>query len=131
MATTRLVLQKTSRPFQLPLAPSSSLFTKCVRYQSKAKLNGDRVIVSGKGERKPVGPIQASVATINHITTSEPVVIGKWLIGLAAFIARVRNAMLVLLRRSVVRRVKKWNLQPQMLIETVCTFKLASFLLEL
>lgn len=114
MATTRLL--HTSRPIQLPSSSSStSSFIRCVRYKSRASLNGDHNISSGKGERKPVMAVKASVAT-THVTTSQPVV-RQGLLDLAAFITSIRNAMLVLLRTSVKRKLR--NLQPQMLIERV------------
>ena len=118
MATTRLL--RTSRPIQLPSSSStSSSFVKCVsvRYQSRASLNGDHNIASGKGERKPVVAVKASMAATDHITTSQPVGIRQGLSNLAALMASIRNAKLVFLQDAVKRRT--WNLQPQMLIERV------------
>ncbi|TKY58923.1 hypothetical protein E2542_SST15998 [Spatholobus suberectus] len=113
MATTRLL--RTSRPIQLPPPPlSSSLYMKCVRYQSRASVDGDHNIASVKGERKPVVAVKATMATTDPITTSQPVV-QQGLSDLASLMASIRNAILVLLR-AIIKR-KPCNLQPQMLIE--------------
>nr|KYP72428.1 hypothetical protein KK1_005016 [Cajanus cajan] len=113
MATTRVL--RASRPIQLPPPLSSSLFMKCVRYQSRASLNnGDHNLASTKGERKPVVAVKATMAITEHITTSQPV-IQQGLSDLAALIATIRNAFLLLLRAVVKRKLR--NLTPQILIE--------------
>ncbi|CAL0331241.1 unnamed protein product [Lupinus luteus] len=116
MATTRLL--RTTNPIQFPSPPSSttttSLYRRCVRYQSRASLNEDHNKAYGKSERKPVMAVKASMAITNHLTTSQPLV-RQGLLDLVAFITRNRNAMLIFLKASIKR--KQWNLQPQMLIQ--------------
>ncbi|XP_019420542.1 PREDICTED: uncharacterized protein LOC109330717 isoform X1 [Lupinus angustifolius] len=114
MATTRLL--RTTNPIHFPSSSSTttSLFMRCVRYQSRASLNEDHNIAYGKSERKPVMAVKASMVTTNHLTTSQPLV-RQGLLDLVAFITRIRNAMLIFLRASMKR--KQWNLQPQRLIE--------------
>ena len=123
MATSRL-LQHSKVPFdQLPSSSSSSSYTKCLRYQSRACLRGDNIKVSTeKGERKPVVVMKATMTTsTDHLTISQPALVPEGLSELLAeIIASIRNAMLVVLFRGAVinRRIKR-DLHPQMLIEKV------------
>ncbi|XP_019445918.1 PREDICTED: uncharacterized protein LOC109349537 [Lupinus angustifolius] len=117
MATTTRLF-RTSNPIQLSPPPSStstSTFRRSVGYKSRSNLKEDHNMVNRKGERKAVMVVKASMAITHHITTSQPEV-RQGLLDLAAFLKRVRNAMLIFLRASIKR--KRWNLfKPQMLIE--------------
>lgn len=136
MATTRILLRN-SRPLQLPPSSHSSssfssysLYMKCVRLHIRASLNGDLNMASAKGERKPVVAMKATMATIEHTTTSQPM-LQQRLSDLAAFLASILSAILVLFR-AIVKRKKLSNLQPQMQIEKVCMYSFVfvlSFLL--
>jgi len=122
MATSRL-LQHSKVPFdQLPSSSSSSSYTKCLRYQSRACLRGDNIKVSTeKGERKPVVVMKATMTTTNNLTISQPALVPEELSELLAeIIASIRNAMLVvLLRGAVINRKITRNFHPQMFIEKV------------
>ncbi|CAK8577282.1 unnamed protein product [Lathyrus sativus] len=120
MATTRL-LRHSMVPFDKHPSSSSSvssLFTKCVRCQSTAGLGGDTDLK--RSERKAVVAVKAAmVTTTNSLTVSKPVLVPQGLTELLVeTIASVRNAMLVILMRNVVKKRKiRRSLHPQMLIE--------------
>ncbi|KAK7368348.1 hypothetical protein VNO80_10373 [Phaseolus coccineus] len=117
MATTRILLRN-SRPIQFPPPPSSpshSFYMKSVRLHSRASLNGDLNMAPDKGQRKPPVAMKATMATTDHITTSQPM-LQQGLSDLAAFFASILTAILLLFR-AIVNRTKPSNLQPQMQIE--------------
>ncbi|ESW29842.1 hypothetical protein PHAVU_002G103300 [Phaseolus vulgaris] len=117
MATTRILLRN-SRPIQFPPPPppsSHSLYIKCVRLHCRASLNGDLNRAPAKGERKPPVTMKATMATTDHITTSQPL-LQQGLPDFAAFFASILTAILLLFR-AIVKRTKPSNLQPQMQIE--------------
>jgi len=61
--------------------------------------------------------MKATMATTDHITTSQPL-LQQGLPDFAAFFASILTAILLLFR-AIVKRTKPSNLQPQMQIEKV------------